>query len=100
LAGVDLNKARNRHVVNAVVAFFTMPNGFTVVRSAEARQPSGHVMPNVFGAQRGYDVGHRRNFGGRWSRSYHTTAAPLLLLPHSECLYLETISSPRSGASC
>jgi hypothetical protein len=38
LAGIDLNlnKARNRHVVNAVFALHTMPNRFTVVQLAEA----------------------------------------------------------------
>lgn len=30
LAGIDLNKARNRQVVDAVVALSTHPNGFTL----------------------------------------------------------------------
>jgi hypothetical protein len=42
LAGIDLNKARNRLVVDAVVALSTRPNGFTVAQLAEAvRQRSG-----------------------------------------------------------
>jgi len=42
LAGIDLNKARNRHVVDAVVALSTRPNGFAVAQLAKAvRQRSG-----------------------------------------------------------
>src|SRR4249920_1362663 len=42
LAGIDLNKARNRHVMDAVVALSTRHNGFTVAQLAEAvRQRSG-----------------------------------------------------------
>ncbi len=36
LAGIDLNKARNRHVVDAVVALSTEPNGFTLRQLAQA----------------------------------------------------------------
>ena len=38
LAGVDLNKARNRHVMDAVVALSTRPSGFTLAQVAEAVQ--------------------------------------------------------------
>ena len=38
LAGIDLNKARNRHVVDAVVALSTRPGGFTLAQVAEAVQ--------------------------------------------------------------
>jgi len=38
LAGIDLNKARNRHVVGAVVALSTRPGGFTLAQVAEAVQ--------------------------------------------------------------
>jgi hypothetical protein len=38
LAGIDLNKARNRHVVDAVVALSTRPGGFTLAQLAEAVQ--------------------------------------------------------------
>src|SRR4051812_23705356 len=30
LAGIDLNKARNRHVVDALVGLSTQPDGFTL----------------------------------------------------------------------
>jgi len=36
LAGLDLNKARNRHVVDAVLGLSTRPDGFTVAALAEA----------------------------------------------------------------
>lgn len=36
LAGINLDKDRNRHVVNAVVALSTQPDGFTVGQLAEA----------------------------------------------------------------
>src|SRR4249919_3161783 len=57
LAGIDLNKARNRHVVDAVVALSTRPNGFTVAQLAEAvRQRSGQDV-NIYSARNAaYDV--------------------------------------------
>jgi hypothetical protein len=57
LAGIDLNKARNRHVVDAVVALSTRPNGFTVAQLAEAvRQRSGQDA-NMYSARNAaYDV--------------------------------------------
>jgi hypothetical protein len=36
LAGIDLNKARNRHVADSVVALSTEPNGFTLRQLAQA----------------------------------------------------------------
>lgn len=38
LAGIDLNKARNRHVMDAVVALSTRPSGFALAQVAEAVQ--------------------------------------------------------------
>jgi hypothetical protein len=38
LAGIDLNKARNRQVVDAVVVLSTRPGGFTLAQVAEAVQ--------------------------------------------------------------
>src|SRR5580704_991720 len=57
LAGIDLNKARNRHVVDAVVALSTRPSGFTVAQLAEAvRQRSGQDA-NMYSARNAaYDV--------------------------------------------
>ena len=57
LAGIDLNKARNRHAVDAVVALSTRPNGFTVAQMAEAvRQRSGQDA-NMYSARNAaYDL--------------------------------------------
>lgn len=42
LAGIDLNKARNRHVLNAVVTLASAPDGFTVAEvAAKVRERSG-----------------------------------------------------------
>src|SRR5262245_54496764 len=42
LAGIDLNKTRNRHVVDAVIELSTKPDGFTLAQLTEAvRQRSG-----------------------------------------------------------
>src|SRR5215475_14633616 len=41
LAGIDLNKARNRHVVDAVVVLSTRPGGFSLAQVAEAVQQRG-----------------------------------------------------------
>ena len=38
MAGIDLNKARNRHVVGAVVELATRPDGFTLAQLAHAVQ--------------------------------------------------------------
>jgi hypothetical protein len=55
LAGIDLNKARNRHAVDAVVALSTRPNGFTVAQLAEAvRQRSGQDA-NMYSARNAAD---------------------------------------------
>jgi hypothetical protein len=57
LAGIDLNKARNRHVVDAVVALSTRPNGFTVAQLAEAvRQRSGQDASMYSPRNAAYDV--------------------------------------------
>src|SRR5271166_2100201 len=57
LAGIDLNKARNRPVVDAVVALSTRPNGFTVAQLAEAvRQRSGQDANMYSPRNAAYDV--------------------------------------------
>jgi hypothetical protein len=57
LAGIDLNKARNRHVSDAVVALSTRPNGFTVAQLAEAvRQRSGQDANTYSARNAAYDV--------------------------------------------
>lgn len=50
LAGIDLNKARNRHVVDAVVGLATQPAGFSLAELVQART-SAHRLgtQKVFG---------------------------------------------------
>jgi hypothetical protein len=57
LAGIDLNKARNRHVVDAVVALSTKPGGFTLAQLAKAvRQRSGQDANTYSARNAAYDA--------------------------------------------
>jgi hypothetical protein len=47
LAGIDLNKARNRYVVDAVVGLSTQPDGFTVAQVAEMVRARDGVLPSI-----------------------------------------------------
>jgi hypothetical protein len=57
LAGIDLNKARNRHVVDAVVALSTRPGGFTLAQVAEAvQQRAGRPLKAYTSRNAAYDL--------------------------------------------
>jgi len=57
LAGIDLNKARNRHVVDAVIELSTKPDGFTVGQLAEAVRPRSGQDGNTYSTRNAaYDV--------------------------------------------
>lgn len=57
LAGIDLSKARNRHVVDAVLKLSTKPDGFTVAQLAEAVRPRSGQDANTYSARNAaYDV--------------------------------------------
>jgi hypothetical protein len=57
LAGIDLNKARNRHAVDAVVELSTKPNGFTVAQFAQAVRQRSAQDANTYSARNAaYDV--------------------------------------------
>src|ERR1700747_1988791 len=57
LAGIDLNKARNRHAVDAVVELATKPTGFTVAQLAETvRQRSGQDATTYSPRHAAYDL--------------------------------------------
>jgi hypothetical protein len=57
LAGIDLNKARNRHVVDAVLELSTRPDGFTVAQLAEAVRPRSGQDANTYTPRNAaYDV--------------------------------------------
>jgi hypothetical protein len=57
LAGIDLNKARNRHVVDAVVGLSTRPGGFTLAQVAEAvQQRAGRSLKAYSARNAAYDL--------------------------------------------
>jgi hypothetical protein len=57
LAGIDLNKARNRHVADAVVALSTRPGGFTLAQAAEAvQQRAGRSLKAYSARNAAYDL--------------------------------------------
>jgi hypothetical protein len=57
LAGIDLNKVRNRHVVDAVVALSTRPSGFTLAQVAEAvQQRAGRSLKAYSSRNAAYDL--------------------------------------------
>jgi hypothetical protein len=57
LAGIDLNKARNRRVVDAVIELSTRPDGFTVAQLAETvRQRSGQDATTYSARNAAYDL--------------------------------------------
>lgn len=61
LAGLDLNKARNRHVVDAVVGLSTHPEGFTLGELAQAvRTRSGWNRGKYSARQAAYDLAKLR----------------------------------------
>jgi hypothetical protein len=77
LAGIDLNKARNRHVLNAVVALSTVPNGFTVAEvAAKVRERSGWNERQYAARHAAYDLAKLRgkNLIDRPLRSHHFNA--------------------------
>jgi hypothetical protein len=61
LAGIDLNKARNRHVVDAVVGLATQPEGFSLAEVAEAvRARTGWGPKRYSVRQAAYDLAKLR----------------------------------------
>jgi hypothetical protein len=61
LAGIDLNKARNRHVVDAVVGLATQPGGFSLAELAEAvRARTGWGAKRYSARQAAYDLAKLR----------------------------------------
>jgi hypothetical protein len=61
LAGIDLNKARNRTVVDAVVGLATQPDGFTLAQLAETvRQRAGWNVETYSTRHAAYDLAKLR----------------------------------------
>ncbi len=68
LAGIDLNKARNRHVLNAVVSLSTKPDGFTTAEvDARVRARTGWSERQYATRHAAYDLAKLR---GRYEASH------------------------------
>lgn len=79
LAGIDLNKARNRHVLDAVVELSTKPDGFTVGKVAVAvRERTGWGATRYSTRHAGYDLAklHGKKLIRRPARSRCYVADP------------------------
>jgi hypothetical protein len=64
LAGLDLNKARNRAVVQGLVTLSSAPEGFTVPELAEQVRQHLHCSPLEYSTRRaGYDLAKARGKG-------------------------------------
>jgi hypothetical protein len=64
LAGLDLNKARNRAVVRGLVALSSAPEGFTVPELAEEVRQRLHCSPEEYSTRRAaYDLAKARGKG-------------------------------------
>ena len=64
LAGMDLNKARNRAVVQGLVALSSAPEGFTVPELAEHVRQRLHCSPQEYSTRRAtYDLAKARGKG-------------------------------------
>jgi hypothetical protein len=61
LAGIDLNNARNRYVLDAVVALSTEPDGFTLAQVAHSvRQRTGWTVKKYSSRSAAYDLAKLR----------------------------------------
>jgi hypothetical protein len=61
LAGIDLNKARNRHVLDAVVGLSTRPDGFTLAQLAQGvRERTGWSEKKYAARHAAYDLAKLR----------------------------------------
>ena len=61
LAGIDLNKARNRHVLDAVVGLSTQPDGFTLAQLADTvRARTGWTTKKYSTRSAAYDLAKLR----------------------------------------
>jgi hypothetical protein len=79
LAGIDLNKARNRYVVDAVIGLSTQPDGFTVAQVAQMVRARARWSPAKYSARNAaYDLAKLRGkkLIRRRKRSRRYTAEP------------------------
>ena len=99
LAGIDLNKARNRHVMDAVVALSTRPGGFTLAQVAEAvQQRAGRSSKAYTSRNAAYDLA---KLGARsWSTASRARAATRPIRPASGPCAPTTSCETRSSNRC
>jgi len=79
LAGIDLNKVRNRYVVDAIIGLSTQPDGFTVAQVAEMIRARARWSPAKYSARNAaYDLAKLRGkkLIRRRKRSRRYTAEP------------------------
>ena len=89
LAGIDLNKVRNRHVLDTVVSLCTAPDGFTVAEvAAKVRERSGWNENQYSARHAAYDLAKLRgkNLIDRPVRSHRFNADPTGM--RTMCAYL------------
>jgi hypothetical protein len=89
LAGIDLNKVRNRHVLDAVVTLATAPDGFTVAEvAAKVRERNGWNEDRYAARHAAYDLAKLRgkNLIDRPVRSHRFNADPAGM--RTMCAYL------------
>ena len=103
LAGLDLNKARNRAVVQGLVALSSAPEGFTVPELAEQVRQRLHCSPQEYSIRRAaYDLAKARGKGfservpGR--RRYQCQPKPLRTLCAYVLLREEVLKPLLAGA--
>jgi hypothetical protein len=104
LAGIDLNKARNRTVVDAVVGLATRPDGFTLAQMAEkVRQRTGWTAETYSIRHAAYDLAKLRgkHLVQRCSGSRRYEAEPSAV--RTMCAYLllrEQVIKPLLAGIC
>jgi len=89
LAGIDLNKVRNRHVLDTVVSLCTAPDGFTVAEvAAKVRERSGWNENQYSARHAAYDLAKLRgkNLIDRPVHSHRFNADPTGM--RTMCAYL------------
>jgi hypothetical protein len=105
LAGIDLNKVRNRHLIDAVVGLSTHPHGFTVGELAQVvRERSDWNVQQYSARQAAYDLAKLRgkNLVQRQDHSHRYISQPLAV--RTMCAYLllrEKVIKPLlAGVAC
>jgi hypothetical protein len=99
LAGIDLNKARNRHVVDAVVALSTRPGGFTLAQVAEAVQQRAGRSIKAYTSRNAVMI-WRNSRARSWSTASRARAATMPIHPAFGPCALSLPCATRSSSRC